>query len=148
MPGLAPSAKGMARTTGINATVEIGRTSTTLTEVDCMKCDIGIKGASQDKTGTMGEGFTDQEMGNITWTIDLKLINHVDSPLDFDDENQLYYVRRTVKGGRILEAYFILDDISDNIDAKGDHEITAKGDSCNRQEGVTWKRPTASTWTA
>lgn len=151
MPGLAPSVKNQSRTTGINFTVEMGRDSTTLTEVDCKRCNFRFNDNTQDKTGSMGEGWEDAEQGNRRVDLDLEGISHVADPLDWGDDDALWYVKKTVLGGYIQEAYFILSVTSDEVEANGDHRITATGRSVNRLEGTApgvWKRPKRTLWVA
>jgi hypothetical protein len=148
MPALAPSAKNQAHTTGLNMEVSMGRVSTTLVEFDVKRCDIDDTDNAQDKTGSFANGWTNAEMGNEEWRINLEFINHVDDPLDITNSNHVWFVRRTVKGGYVHEGYFLFTSVQDNAQANGDHVITATGRSVVRSEGGTPIYPTRAVWAA
>ena len=66
-------------------------------------CNITDNDNVQDKTGSFAAGWEDAEMGNQRFDVDVEFINHVDDPLAVGDNDHVWYFKRIIKGGQILQ---------------------------------------------
>lgn len=137
MPFVPVTQRDQVFTTGPNAEVRIGRSSTTTKEWDIKDYKVTKRWANQEKTGSMSQGFEDHEKGVIGHTISITFINEVEDPNTLYEDNNVWYLDARGNGHADFQGYMILDSYENGYVVNADHTITVSAKSCTRKEAGT-----------
>lgn len=148
MPFVPVTERSQSMTTGINGQLKLGRSASALVEYDVKNAKLSQRFNNQDKTGTFGRGYEDNEVGTIGWDISGELINHIDAPINFHDPNNKWYAEYTVHGHGTVVGFFRIKTVDNGFTANGDHTLSFTGNSCIGYDGPTAINPTFTAYSA